>query len=146
MPEVRLEGVRFRLFRGDALRADGTASLLTYERVSTSVKAEEIALRLREPGQIVTLSAPEGEGVVASKSFEARGGLLAVRGSDRARTESARFDPDQGKQGEVVGDRPVELVGDGYRLRGNGFTLDPAVGVIALRGGTRLVAGPGGSR
>lgn len=146
VPELRLEGVHFRLFRGDALRADGTASSLTYQRETTAVRAEQVALRLHERDDDVLLTAPEGQGVVSAKTFEATGGLVAVRGADTARTESARFEPGIGDRGQVVGDRPVELSGKGYRLRGNGFTLDPAVGQIALRGGTRLVAGLGGGR
>jgi hypothetical protein len=144
-PELRLEGVRFRLFRGDALRADGTASVLTYQRESTAVKGEEIRLRLHDARGAVELTAPAGSGTVSARTFEATGGLQAIRGTDTARTESARFDPGSGSGGQVVGDRPVELAGTGYRLRGNGFTLDPSVGEIALHGGTRLVAGLRGS-
>lgn len=145
MPELRLEGVRFRLFRGAELRADGTASSLTYQRDSTAVKAADVRLNLHERRDAVVLTAPAGEGIVSARTFEAGGGLIVVRGTDTARTESARFDPTLGEDGQVVGDRPVELSGRGYRLRGNGFTLDPTVGDIALRGGTRLVTGlPGG--
>jgi hypothetical protein len=93
----------------------------------------------------VVLTAPTGEGVASARTFDAGGGLLAVRGTDTARTESARYEPAHGRAGQVIGDRPVELAGKGYRMRGNGFALDPDTGVIALRGGTRLVAGlPGG--
>jgi hypothetical protein len=144
-PELRLEGVRFRLFRDDALRADGTASVLTYQRESTAVKAEEIRLRLHDARGVVELAAPSGTGTVSARTFEANGGLQAIRGTDTATTESASFDPARGSGGQVVGDRPVELAGTGYRLRGNGFTLDPAAGEIVLRGGTRLVAGLKGS-
>jgi hypothetical protein len=145
VPELQLEGVRFRLFRGDALRADGTASSVTYQRDSTVVGAVDLAIRLHERRDVVLLTAPAGDGVVSARTFRAGGGLRAVRGSDTAVTEAARFDPAAGEDGQVIGDLPVELAGRGYRLRGNGFTLDPAVGQIALRGGTRLVAGlPGG--
>jgi hypothetical protein len=146
VPELRLEGVRFRLFRGETLRADGTASALTYQRETTAVKAADLQLQMHERRDVVALSAPAGSGVVSARTFEVNGGLLAVRGTDTARTDSARYDPGAGRQGEVIGDRPVELAGRGYRMRGNGFTLDPADGEIALRGGTRLVAGLGGAR
>lgn len=141
VPEVRLEGVRFRLFRGDVVRARGTASVLTYQRDSTTVRAEGVEVRVGEGRDETVLRAPEGDGAIASRTFEARGGIVASRGSDSARTPSARFEPAEGGQGRVVGDEPVELSGRGYRMRGNGFTLDPASGEIALRGGTRLVAG-----
>lgn len=141
MPEVRLEGVRFRLFRGEALRAEGTARTLTYQRESTGVRAEGLEVRLRERSGEVIVTAPEGDGLVSARTFEARGGLVATRGTDTATTPAARFDPAAGAEGRIVGDQPVELTGKGYRMRGNGFTLDPAEGEIALRGGTRLVAG-----
>ena len=141
MPELRLEGVRFRLFRGDALRADGTASAVTYQRETTAVKATDLTIHLREAQGEVVLTAPTGEGVASARTFQASGGLRAVRGSDVATTEAARFDPAQGENGRVVGDQLVELKGRGYRMRGNGFTLDPEAGQLALRGGTRLVAG-----
>lgn len=142
-PELRLEGVRFRLFRGERLRADGTAASLTYQRETTSVQGSDVELRLRQPREVVTISAPLGSGVVSARTFEATGGILAERGTDTARTESARFVPGDGPQGMVIGERPVELAGNGYRMRGNGFTLDPADGQIVLRGGTRLLAGLG---
>jgi hypothetical protein len=146
VPELRLEGVRFRLFRGDVLRADGTASAVTYQRETTAVGASDLALRLHQGRELVVLTAPTGEGVAASRTFQVGGGLRAVRGTDTAVTESARFDPAVGNHGQVIGDRPVELSGRGYRLRGNGFTLDPAAGQIAMRGGTRLVAGLQGAK
>jgi hypothetical protein len=146
VPELRLEGVRFRLFRDDALRAAGTASTVTYRRESTEVKAADLSITLRERRDEVTLTAPAGEGIVSARTFEATGGVRAVRGDDTATTEAVRFDPDAGPRGRVVGDRPVELAGKGYRMRGNGLTLDPAEGQIVLRGGTRLVAGVGGPR
>lgn len=146
-PELRLEGVRFRIFRGDALRADGTASVVTYQRDSTALSGEEISLRLDDPQGVIELSAPSGSGLASARTFEATGGVRAVRGADTATTEAARFDPGLGSRGRVVGDGPVELAGRGYRMHGNGFTLDPSRGEIALRGGTRLVAGlPGSGR
>jgi hypothetical protein len=145
-PELRLEGVRFRLFRGDVQSASGTAAVVTYLRDTTVLKATELALHLRDRGEEVLVTAPSGEGVVSSRTFAASGGLLAVRGSDNAATESARFDPAVGSKGLVIGDAPVELWGRGYRLRGNGFTLDPTVREIVLRGGTRLVTGLQGGR
>ena len=141
VPEIRLEGVRFRLFRADALQADGTASAVTYERGSTEIHAADLAVTLRERKEPVALTAPAVDGVVSARAFVASGGVRAVRGADAAVTEVARFEPSEDRAGQVVGDRPVELTGPGYRLQGKGFTLDLASGDIAVRGGTRLVAG-----
>jgi hypothetical protein len=146
VPEIRLEGVRFRLFRADALRADGTASAVTYERGTTQIHATDLALTLRERQEPVRLTAPAVDGVVSGRSFLATGGVRAVRGADTAVTEVARFEPAADGSGQVVGDRPVELSGPGYRLEGKGFTLDLASGEIAVRGGTRLVTGFRGAR
>jgi hypothetical protein len=145
-PELRLDGVRFRLFRGGAQTATGTASVVTYLRDTTAMKVTDLAMHLRDRGEEVVLTAPAGEGIVSARTFAASGGLLAVRGTDNAATESARFDPTMGSTGLVFGDAPVELWGRAYRLRGNGFTLDPTVREIVLRGGTRLVAGQSGGR
>jgi hypothetical protein len=144
-PEIRLEGVRFRLYRADALRADGTASAVTFERGSTQLHASDLALVLREREVPVELTAPNVDGLVSARSFLASGGVRAHRGNDTAVTELARFEPTPDGRGQVSGDRPVELTGPGYRLAGKGFDLDLASGEIAVRGGTRLVTGlPGG--
>lgn len=141
VPEIRLEGVRFRLFRAEALRADGTAAAVTYERATTQVHATDMQVTLRERQEPVRVTAPAVEGVVSGRSFLASGGVRAVRGADSAVTEEARFEPSGDGSGQVVGDQPVELTGPGYRLQGKGFTLDLATGEIAVRGGTRLVTG-----
>jgi len=147
-PELRLEGVRFRLFQGGEPlpRGSGTAAAVTYQRDTTAVKATSLDLHVRDHSEEVALTAPAAAGIVSARTFEASGGLRAVRGTDTAVTESARFDPAIGSKGLVVGDAPVELRGRGYQLQGNGFTLDPTVRQIVLRGGTRLVAGPQGGR
>jgi hypothetical protein len=146
-PELRLEGVRVRLFQGGAPAASGsgTAAAVTYQRDASAMKATELALHVRDRSGEVVLTAPAAAGVISARTFEASGGLRAVRGTDHAATESARFDPSAGSKGLVMGDAPVELWGRGYRLQGNGFSLDPTVREIVLRGGTRLVAtSPGG--
>jgi lipopolysaccharide export system protein LptC len=144
-PEILLEGVRFRLYRADALRADGTASAVTYERGSTQIHATALELTLRERQEPIRLNAHAVDGLVSGRSFLASGGVRAVRGADTAVTEVARLEPTPDGRGQVAGDRPVELTGPGYRLVGKGFDLDLASGEIAVRGGTRLVTGlPGG--
>jgi hypothetical protein len=146
VPELRLEGVRFRLFRGGDLRASGTSDSLTYERGTAAVRAAGLVVNLGEGSEHVLLTAPAADGIVTARTFHATGGLRAIRGEDIAVTESARFDPALGGRGLVVGAEPVELSGRGYRLVGNGFTLDPSVGEIVLRGGTRLIAGLRGAK
>lgn len=100
---------------------------------------------LPRDGAPVRITAPAGEGSLMSHVFEVSGGVAVARGDDAAHTERARYEPGEG-DGLVRGDDPVVVQGRGYRLDGAGFTLDPAQGNIAVRGGARLVAGLPGAR
>lgn len=138
-PELRLEGVRFRIYRGDVLRAEGESEAASLRRDSSELRARNVVATLPRGGVPVRITAPAGEGSLGSSTFSASGGVLVSRGEDAARTERARYAP-QGS-GLVEGDDPVVVSGRGYRLEGNGFTLDPAAGSIVVRGGARLSAG-----
>ncbi len=142
VPELKLDGVRFRVYRGDVLSAFGDAETASLRRDSSELHAQRLDATL--PRDIVPLriTAPAGQGSLLSRVFEASGGVVASRGEDVARTSRARFEPGEGA-GLVRGDDPVVVQGRGYRLDGAGFTLDPAAGTIALRGGARLLAGLG---
>ncbi len=144
-PELKLEGVRFRVYRGDALRAVGDAEGLSLRRDSSEVRARNVDATLPRDGAPVRITAPAGEGSLMSHVFEVSGGVAVARGDDAAHTERARYEPGEG-DGLVRGDDPVVVQGRGYRLDGAGFTLDPAQGNIAVRGGARLVAGLPGAR
>ncbi len=141
-PELKLDGITFRIYRGDTLRAFGEAAAASLRRDSTELRASNLEAVLPRPGGPVHVTAPAGEGTLASRVFRASGGVVVSRGSDAARTESARYQPGEGdRDGLLVGDDPVEVTGRGYRLTGRGFTLDPAAGDIVVRGGARLLAG-----
>jgi hypothetical protein len=151
-PELELTGVRFRVFRGDDLRASGEADRVTLRRDSTELSASGLSAELParaeagpSAGAPVRIAAPEGRGVVRDRRFSASGGLTVARGDDVARTASARFEPSPGG-GRVVGDEPVVVEGKGYRLSGPGFELDPRQGEITIRGGARLDAGLAGAK
>ncbi len=146
VPELKLEEVRFRVYRGDDLRAFGDAQTATFRRDSTELTARDVAAVLPRSPEPVRITAPEASGVASARVFTATGGVTATRGDDVARTERARYTPSPGGGGLVTGDRPVVVEGKGYRLEGDGFTLDPALGVITVRGGARLVAGERGAR
>jgi lipopolysaccharide export system protein LptC len=142
-PELRLEGVRYRLYRGEAVRADGTAATVSFRRDSTDVKGTDLTALLHDRAEPVRMTAPAGNGVVQTRRFEASGGIRAVRKMDVVTTATARFVPVEGPGagGIVVGDEPVQIEGTGYRMQGTGFTLDPAAGDVVLRGQPRLLAG-----
>jgi lipopolysaccharide export system protein LptC len=146
VPELRLEGVTFRVYRGDALRAFGEARTASLRRDSTQVQASDLVATLpRTTAAPVRITAPAAEGVLSDRLFSASGGIEVSRGDDVGRTERARFEP-AGASGLVTGDVPVVVEGRGYRLEGPGFTLDPASGDIAVRGGVSVVAGGGERR
>lgn len=140
-PELRLEGVRFRIYRRDALHAFGTADVTSLRRDSSQVRAQTLDAVLPRPGESVRFAAPAGEGTLSSRTFEVSGGVVAERAGDTARTARARYEPTGGRDGLVRGSDPVTVEGASYRLEGAGFTLDPAAGRIAVGGGARLVTG-----
>jgi hypothetical protein len=146
-PELELTGVRFRVFRGDTLRASGEAGQVTLRRDSTDLSATRLSAVLPAEGRGAPLriSAAEGRGVARERRFSASGGVTVARGDDVARTASARFEPSPAG-GSVLGDAAVVVEGEGYRLSGPGFELDPQRGVITIRGGARLEAGLAGTR
>ena len=144
-PELKFEGVRFRVYRGSELRASGKAERAALRRDSTEVTAKNLEATLPRSTPPVRITAPSGQGVMSSRIFSASGGVTATRGGDVARTERARYlsGPDGGR---VVGEDPVVVEGPAYRLEGTGFTLAPAETELAIGGGIRLVAGGGARR
>lgn len=144
-PELKLEGVRFRVYRGSELRTFGKAERVSLRRDSTELAAADLEVILPRSTPPVRIAAPEGRGVLASRAFSASGGVTVTRGADVARTERARYVPGP-EGGRVVGDDPIVVEGASYRLAGTGFTLLPADGTIAIGGGARLVAGTGAGR
>jgi lipopolysaccharide export system protein LptC len=142
VPELKLEEVRFRVWRGAELRAYGEAHEASLRRDSSEVHARDLVAFLPHDPEPVRIAAPEGDGNLASQRFAVRGGVTVTRGEDVARTPSAAWAPDPGKTGGIVrGDQAVVVTGRGYRLEGTGFTLDPASGDLSVRGATRLDAG-----
>jgi len=155
VPELVMEGVRFQVDRAGETRASGEATRVTYRRDTTDVTASGLGLVLSEAGERpVRIAAPSGQGVTSERRFGVTGGIRAERAGDVATTASATFEPAQPAAGgegppgpaQVHGDQPVVVEGEGYRLTGAGFRLDPATREIVLTGGARLVAGTGGRR
>jgi lipopolysaccharide export system protein LptC len=146
VPELKLEGVRFRVFRDEALRVSGTAGTASLRRDSTAVALRDLVATLPRDGGDVRITAARGEGVLSRRTFEAAGPVVVAQGELEGRTTGARFLPQEGEEGLIRGEAPVVVEGPGYRLEGPRFTLDPATGVIAIDGGASLVAGLGEAR
>jgi lipopolysaccharide export system protein LptC len=140
-PELKLEGVRFRVWRGAGLRVQGEAAQVTLRRDSSEIAAHDITALLPR-AEPVHLTAREGTGVLQSHAFEAHGGVTMTRGQDVARTDHARYAPMPDGGATVNGDAPVQLDGPAYRLTGQGFTLDPESGDLTLGAPSRLVMRP----
>lgn len=145
VPELKLDGVRFRVYRGDTLRAFGVAESAGLRRDSSEVHAQRLDATLPRSTVPLRITAPDGDGSLLSRVFEVSGGIVASRGDDVARTDRARYEP-LGADGVVRGRDPVVVEGPAYRLEGAGFTLDPAAGTIVMSGGATLVAGAAGYR
>jgi hypothetical protein len=140
VPELKLEGVLFRAYRGEELRAFGEAEVATFRRDSTELSASDVVATLPQGAAPLRITAPAGEGVLSDRAFRASGGVVLRRGDDEARTERARYEP---AEQVVRGDDPVVVLGRGFQLEGPGFTLDPASGDLEIRGGVRVLAGTG---
>jgi hypothetical protein len=138
-PEVALEGVRFRAWRGAELAASGTAARAVYHRDSGLVDATDARVNVPRPGAPdLDVSAPALQGDLPARTWRASGGVVLTRGDASARTPSARWAE---ADGLVRGDEAVRLSGPGYQLDGPSFTADPRTGDVDVRGGVRLVAG-----
>jgi hypothetical protein len=136
---MRFEDVHFQAYRESRLSMRGTAAEAVYLRNSGELSVRDADVEIPQEGSTpVRIAAPRVSGDVPGRTFQADGGLVAVRGRDEARTESARY---AASDGVVRGDRPVEIAGPGYRLSGPAFTLDPRAAQMVVRGGVRLVAG-----
>jgi len=144
-PELKLEGVRFRVYRGNELRASGKAERASLRRDSTEVSAKDLEAVLPRSAPPVRITAPLGQGVMASRVFSASGGVTVSRGDVVGRTERVRLVPGP-DGGRVVGEDPVVVEGPAYQLEGTGFTLLPASAELTIGGGARLLAGGGARR
>lgn len=139
VPELKLEEVRFRVWRGADLRVKGEAQQVSLRRDSTELEATDLVAVLPRGTGPVVIRAPRGQGVLRSRVFTAEGGVTVENGTDVGRTPAARYEPDGG--GRITGDEALVVEGRGYRLQGTGFSLDPATGDLDVHGQPRLVAG-----
>jgi hypothetical protein len=124
-PELELEGVGLRFFRGSELRAVGRSRTAAMERESGELKAEEIRLRLLPTAsrQEVAMSAASGAGNIRSQEAEFWGAVRVKQaGGPEGATERAHL---FGREHRATGTQPVELAGEGYRVHAEGgFSME----------------------
>ena len=133
-PELKLEGVHFRVWRGAALRASGEARQVTLRRDTGEATAEDLRAELPAAGEPVEIKAPTASGRLSSQEFTAQGGVVVTHGTERATTERARYLPGPSGRGLVLGDDPVVVERGALHLSGVGFSFDPASGELQLGG------------
>lgn len=144
-PALKLERVRFRVWRGDVLRVRGEAQEVTLHRDSGQLEATSLRAELPSRDQPVLVAAPRAHGLVSTQEYTAEGGVVVTHGPERATTERARWQPGPDSQGPVTGDAPVVVERPGARLEGVGFTFDPRSGELEIDGPVKTRAA-GGAR
>jgi hypothetical protein len=137
---LTLEGVRFRVYRGSALRATGQAARAEYRRDADLLRAYRLEATLPRPGAgaDVRIRAARGQGRLRDRSYEAQGGLTLAQGGVTARTDAASYLP--GPPEVIRGEEPVAVEGGTWRLTGTGLSVDPASGDLTVGGPARLEA------
>jgi lipopolysaccharide export system protein LptC len=135
-PEIQLEGVGFKFFRGNELRAVGKAVRATFMRDTGDGTAQNVRMRILpspERGEI-DVSATQVAGSVRTEQADARGGVrIADANGAVGLTDSAHLD---GPAHKATGEEPVSIVGPGYRMHArSGFWLDMSEpGALSLKG------------
>ena len=133
-PELKLERVRFLVWRGEDLRAKGDARVVTIRRDTSHAGAVDLKAELMGQGEPVVITAPSAKGDLATQVFSAQGGVVVVHGLERAETERARYEPGPTGQGLISGDDPVVVERGSLTLEGVGFSFDPERGELELEG------------
>jgi hypothetical protein len=138
-PEIQLEGVGFKFFRENELRAVGKASHATFMRDTGDGSAQSVRMRLLASADAtdrseVELAAREIHGNIRTQQVAAQGGVrIAEAGGAAGVTNTASLD---GPAHLVTGKDPVDISGVGYHVHSDrGFRLDiSGPGSLALSG------------
>ncbi len=141
-PQLTFDGLEFRVYRGSALTAFGTARAATFRRDTSDLSG--IGIVTRFPGTATrpaaVVEAQRGTGNLRDRRFLAFGGVRGEQSGEIAITEEARY---EASDGLIRGDKPIEVGSRRFAVTGPGFTLDPRDQVLAIDGGGTAVAGRG---
>jgi hypothetical protein len=140
VPALTFDKLEFRVYRGPVLTAVGNADRASFRRDTSGLHAERIDVRFpeeanRAEAQVV---AAEGEGNLRERWFTGQGGVVATQEAQVARTERARY---SAADGLIRGDRPIQVDGGRFHVRGPEFLLDPQAEILDVTGGAHLTAG-----
>jgi hypothetical protein len=133
-PELKLERVHFRVWRGDVLRARGEARQVNIRRDTSLATGSDVRAELAAKDEPVHVTAPSVESDLSSQVYTGTGGVVVTHAGERAVTERARYEPGPTGQGLVTGQDPVVIERGNLRLNGIGFTFDPQTGELQLGG------------
>lgn len=123
-PELVLEGVGFKFFRGSELTTIGHARAASFRSDTGDLATEKLKLRFLRPGEDdVILEAGRTAGNVHTRQADAEKGVYLVDAQGTvARTERGHID---GTRREASGTDPVEVTGPSFRSQAaGGFTLE----------------------
>jgi lipopolysaccharide export system protein LptC len=143
-PELKLERVRFRVWRGDVLRVRGEARKVTIRRDTSHADASDLQAELPARDQPVTITARSAEGDLSAQVFTGEGGVVVTHAGERAVTDRARYEPGPSGKGLVTGRDPVIVERGNTRADGVGFTFEPETGELQLGGPVTTRSSEGG--
>ena len=132
-PELKLEGVRFRVYRGEHFARP--ARLPRPPCAGTPPASPPASSSPSSPGRAPRSASTPLWAKGRSRPESSLPGRRDGQPSRRRRPDRQRaVRASPGGAGLVRGDEPVVVEGEGYRLEGPRFTLDPESGEIAIAG------------
>ena len=140
-PQLTFQELRYRVYQGSLLTAEGTAARASLRRDTSDLAAEQVTVRFPPAGENAEarIAAAKADGNLKLRTFRATGGVRAEQADQIALTEAARYDA---ASGLIRGDRPIEVHGgSSLTVRGPGFTLDPRQQRLVIQGGASITAG-----
>ena len=139
-PQLIFQELRFRVYRGPDLAAQGAALHAAFRRDTGDVLADRVAVRFPAQGKRdeAWITAQRANGNLNEHRFAGEGGVRAEQSGEVITTSSAHY---LASDGLVRGDEPVEVRSGKLTLRGPAFTLDPRDERLTIVGGANAVAG-----
>jgi len=139
-PQLSFQELRFRVYRGTELTAQGAAMQASFRRDTGDVEAERVAVRFPASGDRdeAWITARLGKGNLPDRRFTGEDGVRAEQAGEVVTTSEAHY---LASDGLVRGEKPVEARSGKFTVRGPGFTLDPLTEKLTILGGAKAVTG-----